>query len=54
MADDINVIIRDLRREAIERCRKRIVDATQNLGKKPRKPDQDYGIMTMIKRQHGL
>jgi hypothetical protein len=54
MADDITAIIRDLRKEAIERCRKRIVDAAQNLGKKPRKPEQDYGIMSMIKRQHGL
>lgn len=54
MADDITGIIRDLRNEAIERCRKRILEATQNLGKKPRKPDSDYGLMSTIKRQHGL
>ncbi len=54
MADDITAIIRDLRKEAIERCRRRIVEAAQNLGKKPRKPGQDYGLMSPLKRQHGL
>ncbi len=54
MVDDITAIIRDLRKEAIERCHKRIVDAAKNLGKKPRRPEQDYGIMSTIKRQHGL
>ena len=54
MVDDITLIIRELKKEAIERCRKRIVDAAQNFGNKPRKPEQDYGVMAMIKRQHGL
>ncbi len=54
MAGDINATIRDLRKEAIERCRKRILEATQNSNKKPKKPDSDYGLTSMIKRQHGL
>ncbi len=52
MAEDVTAIIRELRNEAIERCRKRIADAAKGLGGKPGKPD--YGIMSMIKRQHGL
>ncbi len=54
MADDITAIIRDLRKEAIERCRKRIADAAQNMGNRPRVPVQNYGIMSIVKRQHGL
>jgi len=54
MADDITAIIRDLRQEAIERCRKRIADATKNIGNRPKMPRQDYGVMSMVKRQHGL
>jgi len=54
MADDMTGIIRDLRNEAVERCRKRILEATQGLGKKPRKPGADYGLMSTIKKRHGL
>jgi hypothetical protein len=54
MADDITDIIRDLKKEAIERCRRRVVEAAQNAGNKPRKPGQDYGLTSIIKRQHGL
>jgi len=54
MADDVIIIIRDLRKEAIERCRKRILEATQNSNKKPKKPDSDYGLTSLTKRQHGL
>ncbi len=54
MEDNITAIIRDLRKEAIERCRKRIVDAAQNSNKKPKTPDSDYGLTSLTKRQHGL
>jgi len=52
MADDITIIIHDLRKEAIERCRKRVLEAKQNSNEVPKK--LDYGLTSMIKRQHGL
>lgn len=54
MAEDISNIISDLRNEAVERCRKRILEATQGLGKKPRKPGSDFGLMSGVKQQYGL
>jgi hypothetical protein len=54
MAEDMAAIIRDLKRDAIERCRRRIAEAAKNFGNKPGRQEQDHGIMSMIKRQHGL
>ena len=54
MAEDISSVITDLRNEAVERCRKRILEATQGIGKKPRKPGSDFGLMSNVKKQYGL
>ncbi len=54
MAEDINGIIRDLRNEAVERCKKRILDAARGFGKKPGNPGADFGLTSGIKQQYGL
>jgi hypothetical protein len=57
MAGDVMSVIDRLRQEAIERCKKRILEASQKHdGKKAVKMSRqrEYGMTSALKRQHGL
>lgn len=54
MAEDATRIIADLRKEAVERCRKRIREASGGLEIRPKRPGYDAGLTAGVKRRYGL
>lgn len=57
MTGDVIDIIDNMKTDAVERCRRRILQAAEKKGgcaKRAKNNTQEYGITSVIKRRHGL
>jgi hypothetical protein len=57
MTSDVIDIIDNLKIDAVERCRRRILQAAEKKGgcaKRAKNDTREYGITSVIKRRHGL
>lgn len=57
MAGEMNDIIEKMKNEAVERCRRRILQAAEKRGGQVRRPENravEYGMTSALKQRHGL